>query len=186
MWTAQTYLGAHVADAKYFIYLLAEDYIEDQLKFQRDVINNLRKLGMKTGKESAIFVPDDCAKAHIDMELFNVFTHEMMYKIAAKTPGLLFTDKNLGVLDPVDDRWVFLSLRPYLEKKGSERLPEFFSRIEETIMNSDDLLKGICGSKWESIWQIIKDTVMLEPNLSGLGVDLRAAQLKMLVKNQIR
>lgn len=38
--------------------------IQDQLAFQNDVISNLRKLRMKTGHESAIFVPDDCAKSH--------------------------------------------------------------------------------------------------------------------------
>jgi hypothetical protein len=41
MWTAQTYLGAHVAAAKYFIYLLSEDYIPEQRDFQEAVIENL-------------------------------------------------------------------------------------------------------------------------------------------------
>ncbi|NJR62625.1 MAG: hypothetical protein HC769_29805 [Cyanobacteria bacterium CRU_2_1] len=44
MWTAQTYLGAHVAAARYFIYLLSEDYIPEQRDFQEAVIENLRTL----------------------------------------------------------------------------------------------------------------------------------------------
>lgn len=70
MWTAQTYLGAHVAAARYFIYLLSEDYIPEQRDFQEAVIENLRMLGIRTGSDSAIFVPDDCAKDFIKMELF--------------------------------------------------------------------------------------------------------------------
>jgi hypothetical protein len=49
---------------------------------------------MRTGSDSAIFVPDDCAKDFIKMELFDIFRREMMEKIFRKTPGLLFTDKN--------------------------------------------------------------------------------------------
>ncbi|MFE4105801.1 hypothetical protein [Almyronema epifaneia] len=181
MWTAQTYLGAHVAAARYFIYLLSEDYIPEQRDFQEAVIENLRMLGIRTGSDSAIFLPDDCAKDFIKMELFDVFRREMMEKIFRKTPGLLFTDKNLGVLNPARDRWVYLSLEPYIENRASQRLPKFFRRMEETIKASDDLLKDISGSRWRSIWEVMKDTVMLEPNFSGVGVDLKAARSRFLV-----
>jgi hypothetical protein len=206
----------HVAAARYFIYLLSEDYIPEQRNFQEAVIENLRMLGIRTGSDSAIFVPDNCAKDFIKMELFDVFRREMMEKIFRKTPGLLFTDKNLGVLNPERDRWVYLSLEPYIaflefmrtvhpfphrrlrtlnvphdsrkrsiEDRASQRLPKFFRRMEETIQASDDLLKEISGSRWRSIWEVMKDTIMLEPNFSGVGVDLKAARSRFLVTANI-
>jgi hypothetical protein len=185
MWTTQTYLGAYVADARYFIYLLSEDYILEQRDFQEAVIKNLRRLGIRTGSDSAIFVPDDYAKDFIKMELFDVFRREMMEKIFEKTPGLLFTDKNLGVLNPAQDRWVYLSLEPYIEKQNSERLDKFFRRMEETIKALDDLLKEISGPRWRSIWEVMRDTIMLEPNFYGVGADFKAARSRFLVTRNI-
>lgn len=184
MWAAQTYLGAYVSKAKYFIYLMYQDYVDAENTFQNTVIENLRKLGRKTGSDSAIFVPDDSAHDLIKRELQSVFTEELMWKIAGQTPGLMFTDKNLSELDPLNDRWVFLSLRPYMEDKRSD-LSIFFQQIEQTIQRSDDLLKDISGSKWESFWSVIKDTVMLEPNLSGIGFDFRAVRRKFIIKNNL-
>jgi hypothetical protein len=186
MWTAQTYLGAHVGSAKYFIYLLTEDYISDQRDFQDSVIQNLRQLGMRTGHESAIFVPDDYARDYIRQELFDVFRNNLMDKIFNKTPGLLFIDKNLRDFNPADDRWVYLSLQPYAEGRSYEGLPDFFKRTEEIIKSSNDLLKEICGSKWSSIWNVIKDTVMIEPNFSGIGIDFKAAHGKFLVSRNMK
>jgi|GEM_PF-5419081 len=186
MWTAQTYLGTHVATAKYFIYLLSEDYIQEQRGFQDYVIQSLRQLGMRTGHESAIFAPDDCARDFIKEELFDLFRGNLMQKILGKTPGLLFTDKNLKDLSPADDRWVYLSLQPYADGRSHERLNDLFMRMEEIIKNSSDLLKEIDGSKWRSFWDIIRDTAMLEPNFYGIGFDFKAARSKFLVSKNIK
>jgi hypothetical protein len=57
--------------------------------------------------------------------------------------------------------------------------------MEETIKASDDLLKELSGSRWRSIWEVMKDTIMLEPNFSGVGVDLKAARSRFLVTANI-
>jgi hypothetical protein len=186
MWTAQTYLGAHVATAKYFIYLLSEDYIQEQRDFQDSVIQSLRQLGMRTGHESAIFAPDDCARDCIKKELLDLFRDNLMQKILGKTPGLLFTDKNLKDLNPADDRWVYLSLQPYVDGRSREQLNDLFMRMEGIIKTSSDLLKEIDGPKWRSIWDFIIDKVMLEPNFSGIGFDFKAARSKFLVSKNIK
>lgn len=185
MWTAQTYLGAHVAAAKYFIYLLFEDYVPEQRDFQEAVVENLRELGMRTGNDSAIFVPDSCAKEFIRMEFSDIFRREMMEKIFKKTPGLLFTDKNLKDLNPAKDRWAYISLQPYAEGRAHEKLPRLFERMEKTIKGSDDLLKEISGSKWRSIWEAMKDVIVLEPNFSGLGVDVKAIRARFVLTENV-
>jgi hypothetical protein len=55
----------------------------------------------------------------------------------------------------------------------------------EHIKASDDLLKDISGLRWRSIWEVMKNTVMLEPNFSGVGVDLKAARSRFLVTANI-
>jgi hypothetical protein len=72
-----------------------------------------------------------------------------------------------------------------IEDRASQRLPKFFRRMEETIKASDDLLKELSGSRWRSIWEVMKDTIMLEPNFSGVGVDLKAARSRFLVTANI-
>ena len=181
MWTAQTYLGAHVGKAKYFLYLLVEDYISVQEDFGRAVIANLRQLGMRTGDASAIFVPDDCARDHINMELRDLFTDNLMKEIYSKTPGILFTDKNLSDLNPKDDRWVFLSLSTFMSPSPSQQLGDFFTRMEKAIGDSDDLLDAMTGPKWKPFWDWAKSRFMFEPNFYGVGMRGRKGRPKVVI-----
>lgn len=186
MWTAQTYLGNYVADAEYFIYLLAENYIPDQGNFQQSVVENLRQLGIRTGKKSAIFVPDNCAKNHIDQELFDLFTAELMRKIAGNTPGLLLTDKNLKVLNPNEDRWVFISLRLLCNTQNTGDFVNFFLHLEKMIIDSNDILQEICGSQRQSIWNNLKNMIVIQPNIQGIGIDFKAAKQNFIIKNKVK
>jgi hypothetical protein len=39
--------------------------------------------------------------------------------------------------------------------------------------------------RWRSIWEVMKDTIMLESNFSGVGVDLKVAHSRFLVTANI-
>ena len=181
MWAAQTYLGAHVSQARYFMYLLAEDYVSEQMEFHKSVIENCRRLGRRTGKESAIFVPDDGAEDRIAAELRYAFEEHLMRPINGKTPGILFLDKNLPDLNPAEDRWVFLSLRPFIGGTAREGLAELFTQLESAISNSEDLLSDIIGSKWKTFWNGLKDRFMFEPNFYGIGINAKGKQRRVVV-----
>lgn len=185
MWTAQTYLGAHVGKATYFMYLLVEDYISEQESFGNAVVENLRQLGMRTGHESAIFAPDDCAKEHIRQELMGLFGDELMSQIGGKTPGILMTDKNLSELEPEKDRWVFLSLTPFMENSASKSLPKFFIMLEKQISQSKDLLENITGSKSKKFWEESKSRFMFEPNFYGIGMRGRKKPTKIVISANV-
>jgi hypothetical protein len=50
MWTAQTVLGMVVNGARYHAHLLVEDYVDSQKQFYEAVVENLRLLGLRTGR----------------------------------------------------------------------------------------------------------------------------------------
>lgn len=186
MWTAQTYLGMVVSNARYYMYLLVEDYVDSQKQFQEAVIENLRRLGFHTESQTAIFAPDSIAREHIKGELYGVFSRAMMGKIWGKTPGILFTDVNLSQLDPVNDRWLFLSLRPYMEAQSPSALSSFFSNLENTIVESKDVI-SVLGGRRVPLLEWLKEKVMVEPNFYGIGLKPlnRTATRDVLVANQV-
>ena len=186
MWTAQTYLGMVVRDARYYMYLLVEDYVDAQKLFHEAVVENLRLLGFRTGTKSAIFAPDAVAKEHIKMELHGVFSEAMIRKLWGKTPGILFTDRNLSEVDPIDNRWLFLSLRPYMEERSPSALTTLFSDLERMIVGSADVI-SLLGNRRVSLLEWLREKVMIEPNFYGIGLKPmnRTALRDVIVTNRV-
>ena len=66
--------------------------------------------------------------------------------------------------------WVYVSLRPFADGQSKDRMPDFFSRIESVILNSDQVLANIQdASRWTTLYEGFKSRLMFEPNFYGMG-----------------
>ena len=172
MWISQTYLGSIEENAKVVVYYLFESYNNFQSEFTKALMAHLATLGKRAGEEATIFVPNPDSLEPIENEIRGIANdnEEFVKILNQKTPGLLFLDRRLIDFKSKVHPWVYVSLRPFADGQSKDRMPDFFSRIENVILNSDQVLTNIQdASRWTTLYKGFKSRLMFEPNFYGMG-----------------
>lgn len=174
MWVSQTYLGfSGTDDTRYYIYFLFEGYKSGQDDFRKTIIDNLSRLGQRTGHASAIFVPQEDAEEYIRKELKAKFQRGIWEKIHTHTPGLFFCSKPMQDLDPENDKWVYVALKALQlrRKEFPELVPEYFRLMENIIEESNDLIWEMANIKTKNVGQKLKEMLAFKPKFGGIEID---------------
>jgi len=169
---SQTYLGSIEENTKVVVYYLFESYSNFQSEFTKALMAHLSTLGKRVGEEATIFVLNPDSLAPIENEIRGIANNneEFVKILNQKTPGLLFLDRRLIDFKSKVHPWVYVSLRPFADGQSKDRMPDFFSRIENVILNSDQVLTNIQdASRWTALYKGFKSRSMVEPNFYGMG-----------------
>jgi hypothetical protein len=135
-------------------------------------MSHLSTLGKRVGEEASIFVPNPDSLEPIENEIRGIANNneDFVRILNQKTPGLLFLDRRLIDFKCKIHPWVYVSLRPFADGQSKDRIPDFFSRIESVILNSDQVLTNIQdASRWATLYKGFKSRLMFEPNFYGMG-----------------
>lgn len=180
MWPSQTYLSALGSGAGIKIYLLWEDYTNDEVSQKNRFIDALSRFAHAQGHNADIFIPLAGAEDHITRELATVY-EKRWWDLKDHLPAFLVLDKLLRDFDPRRDAGVLLTI-PENAISEQEECSKFLKGLEREMAK---IAKAAQGKNLSSVrvLQAIYDAADLKFTIFGSGVDFKklGANLKGLV-----
>ncbi len=182
MYLTHSFVAIKKSDLDYLLFYITENYVEAQVKLTEQLNPLLEDLGRNLLDKGAVVkaFDRDIANANIELaEKFDQeFTRDIIISINDKMekPGLLILNSDIQSFDPKEHKWLFISLRDFLDDWGALKIfkmKEFFDILTKAINDNEDLFEEakdyIKKEKAISAHKMVE----LKPGIFGISWDLK-------------
>ena len=170
MWITHSYVGTIKGRCDYLIFLLYQDYIEQEKEMADQFNSALERLARKLGDRGAVVVPFGGDVETVRQHVLEKNWTEEELNILMRTPCLLLIDTDFDEFNPRRHRWAILNVD---SKMGVDEIIEKINKISIEISREEDLFNLFERYSRENIIDRLGESVFVRPNFMGFGIDLR-------------
>lgn len=176
MYITTRYVGVQRGGVRYLVFLLTEDYIENNAKIAREITPELERFAKDLGDAGALVRPfQGNADSALGDILAKAWNKDAANYMAANLPALLMTSVDFDDFDPQASQHAIIFLRDLIDKHGN---------VEMFALGN--LLKGLrdgakAGRLFEAAEEFLKDrdekalkdALEIKPKFAGITLDMR-------------
>ncbi|RLB93569.1 MAG: hypothetical protein DRH50_07730 [Deltaproteobacteria bacterium] len=182
MYLTHSFVAIKKGTLDYLLFYITEDYVEAQVKLTEQLNPLLEDLGRNLLDKGAVVKAFDRDISDANRELAEKFDQEFTRDIIIsinnrmEKPGLLILNSDIQSFNPKEHKWLFISLRSFLEDWGALKvfkMKEFFDILTEAINNGEDLFEE--ARNYIKMQKAISAHKMIElkPGIFGISWDLK-------------
>jgi len=139
-WRGHSYVGTTKGRFRCLFFLLLEDYIEAQSRFQRELDLALERFARNMGEAGVLVRPlAGDIEGTRSLVRDKPWTPGQLQEVS-RTPGLLMIEVDFDTFDPREHRWLYVCLKSPLGARTpgtSEAAAEMLTHLAEAVQDAD-------------------------------------------------
>ena len=173
MWITHSYAGTIKGKYDYLIFLLYQDYIEQEKEMARKFKSSLERLARNLGDRGAVVVPFGGDAEEVREHVLNKDWTKEELGLLMRTPCLLLIDTDFNEFNPRAHKWAILNVDGGMGGASVNDLAEKIHKISIAVSKGEvDLFDLFEEYSRENIMNRFGEAVFLRPNFMGFGIDL--------------
>lgn len=176
MFITTSYVDVRKHDMKILVFLLTEDYIENQKALQESLNPLLQEFARDLGSRGALVRPFPASARDTQSDILAKKWTKLEKKQVERTPGLIILDRDFADFCPRQHPWVHISLKDSINQFGQVEIFEVKKILDALIKLTKedrdiiDFERKVDGMRRD---EKLLDAFELKPGAFGVSFDLK-------------